>query len=245
MIGSLVDREISTTLVLQHIKRRRAVTTVKMSRVSLAALGAALLITGLFPRAASAGNVINAPAVDFATQTATDRVTIGGRTYQVTATTIPLHYFTYCSFIANGMAAQFPTTNVAFAGVGGSAAASIPNIAASDFTVSQYLPWAVNNNVVSKAVTGPNDVSYSWQSLGLPRGFAAPGTNLDAGGAEILLSYTPQSNGTDPTNVNFIQGFIRSTNGGATSSGTIDSGRASPFYNADSISGTGTTAQAR
>ena len=72
----------------------------------------------------------------------------------ITSTTINMAYFTSCSFITNGIAAQsFGAYNFVFAGQG--VAASIPNIDPSDFTISQYAPWVGNNNTTTNNVTGP------------------------------------------------------------------------------------------
>jgi hypothetical protein len=63
-------------------------------------------------------------------------------------------------------------------------------------------------------------------------------TNQDAGGANIVVSYTPLNAG-DPDKVNFVQAFIESDNGGAFSTGTIDASGGSPYYNNRGLSGTG------
>ena len=64
-------------------------------------------------------------------------------------------------------------------------------------------------------------------------------TNLDAGGADILILYTPQNN-NDPFDVNFLQGTASSFGNGPLSTGTIDNGgQATPFYNPKGVSGTG------
>jgi hypothetical protein len=68
-------------------------------------------------------------------------------------------------------------------------------------------------------------------------------TDQDAGGADIVISYTPLNNG-DPTSVNFLQAFIQDTNGTGFNTGTIDNdASASPYYNSVFISGTGKTDQ--
>ena len=57
---------------------------------------------------------------------------------------------------------QFPTTNFAFAGYG--VASNIANIDPSDFTISQYIPWVINNNNTTNFVTGPNRMNYKQES---------------------------------------------------------------------------------
>ena len=148
--------------------------------------------------------------------TVSGSVKVGNQTYDVTSTTISMAYFTNCYFISNGMMAQFPTTNFAFAGYG--VASNIANIDPSDFTISQYIPWVINNNNTTNFVNGPNRMNYN-RSL----------TNVDGGGADIVINYAPKTG--DPTNVNFLQGVIRSAswvNNGAVTSGNIDTRAGSP-----------------
>jgi hypothetical protein len=208
---------------------------VKVSRAAFLALLAAVVI-GFLPCAAPAGG-INALQQYFSPQTATGEVTVGGQLYKVTSTTIPLEYFTYCDFLATAMTKQFPNVNFAFAGEG--VADNIANIAASDFTVCQYMPWVVNNNANANFVTGPDGMNYNRKR-----------SNLDGGGADILISYAPQNNGTDPTSVNFLQGAklsitgvaVTKTFGGPLNLILVDNGgQATPFYNPKGVSGVGTT----
>ena len=153
----------------------------------------------------------------------------------LTSTTIDISYFTSCYFITNGIAGKFDSYHFVFAGQG--AASEIPNIDASDFTISQYKPWVVNNNATNNFVSGPDVVGTNLVKH--YRGF----TNQDVGGADIVISYTPQ-NPSDPTNVNFLQAYIESTNGSGFTSGTIDNGGSGgPYYNEGGVSGTGTTNQ--
>jgi hypothetical protein len=97
-----------------------------------------------------------------------------------------------------------------------------------DFTIDQYKPWVVNNNKSTNNVIGPDG---SNNSLHL--------TNVDAGGADILLSYTPLNDG-DPTKVNFVQAFIQNTNHTRFTKGKIDNDDGpTPYYNEHGKTGTG------
>jgi hypothetical protein len=149
---------------------------------------------------------------------------------KVTVSTIDISYFTSCYFITNGVAAGgFGAYNFVFAGQG--VAAGIPNIDPSDFTVSQYAPWVVNNNASANYITDPAG-----------RNINRDMTLQDAGGANIVISYKPQNAG-DPTTVNFVQAYILNTNNAGFTTGTIDNGGSGgPFYNEKGVSGTGTTA---
>jgi PEP-CTERM motif len=149
----------------------------------------------------------------------------------VTVTTIDIDFFTSCYFITNGVTAGgFGAYNFVFAGEG--VASGIASIDPSDFTISQYSPWVVNNNATTNNITGPDSANYN-------RGL----TNEDAGGANIVISYKPQNAG-DPTSVNFVQAYILNTNGAGFTTGTIDNGGSGgPFYNENGVSGTGTTNQ--
>ncbi|HET6182792.1 MAG TPA: hypothetical protein VFA03_04285 [Acetobacteraceae bacterium] len=157
-----------------------------------------------------------------------------------TATTINIQYFNYCSWIVNGIATQYPNyTNLVFAGIGAVGQNFTP-IDPSDFTISQYKPWVVNNNATTNFITAPDNGNVN-------RGVS----NRDSGGADIVISYTPGAN--DPRRINFVQAFVESVNGGAFTTGTIDSSSANlPYYNAarrvgkqtiGPIVGTGTTRQ--
>jgi hypothetical protein len=208
-------------------------TMMRAFRNSLVALAMASLI-GSVPDCALAGG-INAPAADFMTQTVSGTVTFGTKQYKVTATTIPLTFYSTCYFISNGMAAQFPEIKIAFAGYG--VASGITGIAASDFTVSNYMPWVINNNETTNNILGPDMMGMMLvnNDVGV--------TSKVAGGADNVITYTPQNNGTDPRSVNFLQGYIQSGNIAPASTGTIDTKihSDSPFYNASFAAGTGTT----
>ncbi len=218
-------------------------TRLKMLEAALLTLVSALVV-GVSQGSVRAAS-INAPNAYFATQSKSGTVTLAGKTYKVTVTTIPLTYYAYCPWIANGMVAKnmgnalFPNDqNVAWAGTG--VASAFAPVSASDFTISSYQPWAVNNNV----------------AVSLPDGSKLPSgeMNIDGGGAYFIESYQP-TNG-DPTSVNFVQGTIATFNGayvtppgvapGATpSGGMIDANPnlspLSPFYNVSGAAGTGTT----
>jgi MYXO-CTERM domain-containing protein len=88
--------------------------------------------------------------------------------------------------------AGFPGTYV-FAGTGH--AINIPAVPSSDFNLVEYHPWVVNNNPIQNEIIGPDGANWN-------RGIY----NQDAGGADFLLQYTPHLP-TDPTQINFIQGF--------------------------------------
>jgi hypothetical protein len=160
--------------------------------------------------------------------TTAGKTVVGGGPDDVdTSTTINVTYQSYCPWIVAG-AAAFPAFNFVFAGQG--VASNIPNIDPGDFSIGQYNPWVVNNNGTTNNITGPDGGNYN-------RGV----TNQDAGGANIVISYTPLNAG-DPTNVNFVQAFVQNTNGAGFTSGTIDRGSSpTPYYNGTGISGTGTT----
>lgn len=110
------------------------------------------------------------------------------------------------------------------------ASVALTDVDPGDFSISGYNPWVVNNNATTNYATAPSGSSYN-------RGI----TGQDAGGANIVISYTPL-NGGDPTDVNFLQGYVEVTNGGPQTSGAVDNGGASgPFYNQTGVSGTGTS----
>ena len=155
-----------------------------------------------------------------------------------TATTLSITYFTYCPWLLPAVtSAGFSANNIVFAAPG-----YIPQvlqglvtpIAASDFTISNYSPWVVNNNTTTNNVIGPNGRVNGNYNRGV--------TGQDAGGADIMISYTPTGN--DPTKVNFLQAYTQSFNGGATSAPILDVPRnpQSVYYNYAGVSGTGTTA---
>jgi hypothetical protein len=148
-----------------------------------------------------------------------------------TATTFDITYQTSCPWIVTG-AGRFPAYNFVFAGQG--VASDIKNIDPGDFTISQYNPWVVDNNRTTNNITSPEDPIPGRNNTNINRNV----TGQDAGGANIVVSYTPLNRG-DPTNVNFVQAFIQNTNGAGFTTGVMDSG-ATPYYNGDATSGTGT-----
>jgi hypothetical protein len=157
-----------------------------------------------------------------------------GPDFTDTATTINVSYFTSCYFISNGIEAQdFEDMNFVFAGQG--VASGISSISPSDFTISQYIPWVVNNNKTTNNISGPAVVGT--KPMNSNRGV----TNEDSGGCDIVISYTPGMG--DPTSVNFLQAYVDSVNGGAFTTGTIDNNDTAdePFYNQVFTAGTGTT----
>ena len=141
-----------------------------------------------------------------------------------TATTIGITFQTYCPWIVNG-ASAYPASNFVFAGLG--VASGFTDVSASDFTISNYIPWVVNNNATTNNLTNPAGQNQNRNIK-----------NQDAGGADIIISYTP-ANKNDPTNVNFVQAYVENPNNKGFSKGVIDAAAASPYYNFDSYSGTG------
>lgn len=188
--------------------------------------GSVVLLIGFIPFPVWGGPING--TITGSTATATG-VYDDGLPSTVTSSTIDISYFTSCYFITNGITAGgFGAYNFVFAGQG--VASGIANIDPSDFTIAQYNPWVVNNNATTNFITGPDSRNYD-RNL----------TNQDAGGANIVISYTPK-NATDPKNVNFLQAYILNMNNAGFTSGTIDNGGASgPFYNQKNVSGTGTT----
>lgn len=152
-----------------------------------------------------------------------------------TSTTFNVSYFSYCSWIVNG-AKAYPGYNFVFAQGGSNIGNMFQNIDPSDFTISQYTPWVVNSNNNTNFISGPDKSGTPPVNVKHSRGV----TGQDSGGANIVVTYTPKRG--DPTNINFVQAYIESTNGGAFSAGTIDSNSATnPYYNIGYTSGTGTT----
>jgi hypothetical protein len=115
---------------------------------------------------------------------------------------------------------SFPGTWV-FAGTGD--AMNIPAIPASDFNLVVYHPWVVNNNPFQNEIIGPDGGNWN-------RGVY----NQDAGGADFLLQYTPHLP-SDPTEINFIQGFTYDQKAGGQKfhGAQLDNkgSTTSPFYN--------------
>src|SRR5215471_6283842 len=147
----------------------------------------------------------------------------------ITTATIGIDYFTYCPWIPTAVSNDnFTAYNFVFAGQG--AASSIPNIASSDFTVSNYAPWVGDNNAGMNGIVAPDGENYN-RSV----------TNKEAGGANIVVSYKPTAP-TDPTNINFLQVYVLSFsgNGGSFSFTKVDNGISpGPFYNQGGVGGVG------
>jgi hypothetical protein len=150
------------------------------------------------------------------------------------STTVDATFVTYSNFLLNGMDnAPFNGNGnlpVAFAGDSNGPASGIANIDSGDLSVTQYAPWVVNNNgnAGGNGMTGPDGNPYNRNITG-----------AEAGGANILITYTPTGN--DPTSINFIQAYIESTNGAEFTGGTIDSTSNSAYYNDKGVSGVGST----
>jgi len=144
----------------------------------------------------------------------------------VTSKTIDIKFMTTGDLITT-VSGQAAWSSYNFVYAGSAQAPGTTAIAADDFTISQYAPWVINNNSTTNFVTGPDGVKKDRDV-----------TNLDAGGANIVISYKPQ--GTDPTDVNFLQVYTLSMNGGAYSTATADNGgTGGPFYNEKGVSGVG------
>jgi hypothetical protein len=189
-----------------------------MKKRHLLRFGALALAIGVAPFTTWGGVIQGTTAGKVATGTGPDDVD--------TSTTISVTYQVFCPWIVAG-AAAYPGYNFVFAGQG--VASGISNIDAGDFTIDQYNPWVINSNATKNNITGPDGGNYN-------RGV----TNQDAGGANIVISYTPL-NADDPTNVNFVQAYIESVNGGAFAAGKIDTATARPYYNDGFLAGTGKT----
>jgi hypothetical protein len=162
-------------------------------------------------------------------------VSAAGPDFTDTASTINVNFFSSCYFITNGIAAQdFGDMNFVFAGQG--VASGISGISPSDFTISQYIPWVVDNNSTTNNISGPAVVKNK------PLNSNRNVTDEDAGGCDIVISYTPEG-ADDPESVNFLQAYIDSVNGGAFTTGTIDNNDTAdePFYNQIFTAGTGTS----
>ena len=78
----------------------------------------------------------------------------------ITTATIGIDYFTYCPWVPTAVSNDnFMARNFVFTGQG--VASSIPNIASSDFTVSNYAPWVGNSNGTSNNIVGPDGQNYN------------------------------------------------------------------------------------
>jgi hypothetical protein len=152
------------------------------------------------------------------------------------ATTFDVAFLSVSPYIMAG-AARFPSYHFVFAGLPPGSSPFAPPVGLSvtavdpgDFTIDQYKPWVVNNNETTNYVIGPNNQNYD-------RGV----TKQDAGGANIVISYTPRNDG-DPMIVNFVQAFVQNTNNRGPTRGRIDNdGGSTPLYNETGHSGTGST----
>src|SRR5438874_3358314 len=79
---------------------------------------------------------------------------------RITTTTIGIDYFTYCPWVPTAVSNDnFTANNFVFAGQG--AASAIPNIASSDFTVSNYAPWVGHHNAAMNGNIGLNGQNYN------------------------------------------------------------------------------------
>jgi len=151
--------------------------------------------------------------------------------------TTNISFITSSAIMTNAMgAAAFNSYNFVYAqNYPGGALANIPD---SDFTISQYAPWVIDNNATTNFVSGPD------QTSGVNNKHHRSLTGEDAGGANIVISYNPRAASNDPTDINFLQAYQLNTNGAGFNAGTMDNGGGAnpPSYNGSGgVSGTGTT----
>ena len=155
-----------------------------------------------------------------------DKGPAGGRDDSNVATSMTATYQAFCSWLLNGMQAQFAGVNVTFAGHGNIGDLFSP-VPASDFKFTQYNAW-VDTDPGAKEPTGFFD--------------SRPVSNQDAGGVDAVLVYTPRPSTKDPTTVNFIQTFIANFNNTGFTTGGIDNlADSTPFYNNKGVHGTDST----
>jgi hypothetical protein len=114
--------------------------------------------------------------------------------------------------------------NLVFAGAPGVGRNFTP-IDPSDFFIDAYSPWVVNSNNTTNNLKSPSGMVNHNRGV----------TDQDAGGVNILFTYTPNPGADDPTTINFLQGFSRSENGGAAlvyvDNGSVTS--TNPYYNSN------------
>lgn len=147
-------------------------------------------------------------------------VTAWGQDDSNTTTLVPSPqtYVTFCPWVQPALTSKgywgTAAWNFAFAGSAASA------FTQPDLKINDYFAWAV---------TAP--------TVNLPGGGTTrrPVTNADAGGAVFEMTYTPQ--GTDPTNVHFLQVYRESLNGGAYTYTLDNGGAANPWYDTKGRSG--------
>ncbi|HET6183107.1 MAG TPA: hypothetical protein VFA03_05875 [Acetobacteraceae bacterium] len=194
------------------------------------------LLKGLFVAALAALSVPPAAHAGIGGFSSGSSVNGDGPTLDVTVTTINASFVNFTSaptspsdpsnWVLSGAAAWPGYTFV------DTAQAGVQPISASDFTIVQYNPWVVNQ--YTNPAPGTN------YAVGLNGSHHSRNViNQNAGGADFVLSYTPTAGSNDPTTVNFLQAYVQSVNGGAFTSGTIDTcSAASPYYNKFCVSGT-------
>jgi hypothetical protein len=96
-------------------------------------------------------------------------------------------------------------------------------IDASDFDVRIYQQWVVN----SPDISSPSGKETSNREV----------KDQDAGGVNILVTYTPTA-AADPRTMNFLQGISTTANDGTPDIG-IDGDTGSPYYNHSGVTGVG------
>jgi hypothetical protein len=114
--------------------------------------------------------------------------------------------------------------NLVFAGAPGVGMNFMP-IAPTDFNIEVYAPWVVNSNGSTNNLKSPSGKVDHNRDV----------TNQDAGGVNILFTYTPIRGTNDPTTINFLQAFSLTTNGGQplvyVDNGSVTS--TNPYYNSN------------
>jgi PEP-CTERM motif len=114
--------------------------------------------------------------------------------------------------------------NLVFAGAPGVGRNFTP-IDPSDLFIDVYAPWVVNSNDTTNNLKSPSGKVDHNRDV----------TDQDAGGVNILFTFTPNPGEDDPTTINFLQAFSRRQNGGAAlvyvDNGSVTS--TNPYYNSN------------
>ena len=185
-----------------------------MKNLLTAALLATLLIA-LTPRTVWGDTIADPVKGTTAGATVTGQTTVGEDIDR--STTFNVYYFTYCPWIptainnggfggyqagTNNTVFGSAAYNFTFAGFPGGPAQNVANIPASDFTISNYAPWVVNN-YTSGATGGVNNIVD-------PAGVnhAREYKDQDRGGANVVITYTPTLVSDPAGKVNFLQVYV-------------------------------------
>jgi hypothetical protein len=164
------------------------------------------------------------------------------------SSTINATFQTFCAWLLKGLQAgnYSGIAGWTFAGNGSNIGNLFPQIPSTDLSVYNYIPWVVNNNATTNNISAANGAPA--YVLAAQRSQPALSnrniTGQDAGGADVIVTYTPRGcTGTetpgqtcDPTTLNFVQSFVENLNGTNPNyllgTGTIDANSGTPFYNA-------------